>query len=72
MKYFLELSFGLYDVSVFYQRFYPVLVWLLLQKVYIFVSWREALLDISGFLLAAENRYDAEGHWYFETDVCRV
>jgi hypothetical protein len=26
MKYFLELSFGLYDVSVFYQRFYPVLV----------------------------------------------
>jgi hypothetical protein len=44
------------------QRFYPVLVRLLSQKVYVLVSWHEALLNIFGFLLAAKNGYDAEGH----------
>jgi hypothetical protein len=34
---------------------------------HILVAWREALLNVSGFLLAAKDGYDYEGSWYFET-----
>jgi hypothetical protein len=39
---------------------------------HIYVPWREALLNISGFLLAAEDGYDSKSCWYFKTHVCRV
>jgi hypothetical protein len=34
------------------------------------MAWREALLNVFGFLLAMKNGYDTEGHWYFETEIC--
>jgi hypothetical protein len=43
---------------------------LILQKVHIFVAYREALLHVSAFLLAAKDGYDTEGRWYFKTEVC--
>jgi hypothetical protein len=35
-----------------------------------FVAWREALLNVSGFLLAAEDGYNSKGCWYFKTKIC--
>jgi hypothetical protein len=49
-----------------------VLPLLLSQKIYILVTRREALLNISSFLLAVEDGYDSKNCWYFETQVCRV
>jgi hypothetical protein len=68
-RYLLELAFGLYDLSAFYRRLSFVL---LSQKMNILVVWREALLNISGFLLAAEDGYDSKSYWYFKTQVCQV
>jgi hypothetical protein len=36
---------------------------------YALVTRREALLNIFGFLLAAEDGYDSESCWYFEAQV---
>jgi hypothetical protein len=36
------------------------------------VAWCEALLNISGFLLAAKDGYDSKICLYFKTQVCRV
>jgi hypothetical protein len=49
-----------------------VLLWVFSQEMYIFVAWRETLLDVSGFLLTAEHGYNFEGCWYFEAEVGRV
>jgi hypothetical protein len=39
---------------------------------HILMTWREAFLNISGFLLAADDGYDSKSCWYFKTQVCRV
>jgi hypothetical protein len=77
--YFLELAFGFYDFLAFCQSLYSVLIgegsvllWVFSQEMYIFVAWRETLLDVSGFLLTAEHGYNFEGCWYFEAEVGRV
>jgi hypothetical protein len=41
----------------------------LLLKMHIFVAWGKTMLDVSGFLLTAENCYYAEGCWDFEVEL---
>jgi hypothetical protein len=36
------------------------------------VIWCEGLLNISSFLLAAEDSYDSQSCWYFKAQVCRM
>jgi hypothetical protein len=69
-RYLLELTFGLYDLLAFCRRLIFVLLWLLLHKIHILVAWREALVNISGFLLAAEDGYDSKSYRYFKAQVC--
>jgi hypothetical protein len=39
---------------------------------HIFMTEREAFLNISGVFLAAKNRYDAEGGWNLEAEISYV
>jgi hypothetical protein len=71
-RYFFEFTLGFYELSAFYRRLSFVLPLLLSQKMYVFVTRREDLLNISGLLLAAEDGYDSKSCWYIETQVCRV
>jgi hypothetical protein len=75
-RYFLELAFEFYGFLAFYRSFCfvltgkgSVLLWVFSQEMYIFVAWREALLDVSGFLLTVNNRYNSKGYWYLEAEV---
>jgi hypothetical protein len=59
---FLELTLSLDDFLVFYRRFCftgtdegVMLLWLFPQNIYIFVAWRETLLNVSGILLSAKD-----------------
>jgi hypothetical protein len=38
----------------------------------VLVTWCEALLNISSFLLAAKDSYDSKSCWYFGAQVCRM
>jgi hypothetical protein len=64
-RYLLELAFSLYDLSAFCQRLSFVLLWLHSQKMHILVASCDALLDVSGFLLATKDGYDSKSCWYF-------
>jgi hypothetical protein len=70
--YFFEFTLGFYELSTIYRRLSFMLPLLLSQKMYILVTRCEALLNISGSLLAAEDGYDSKSCWYFEAQVCRV
>jgi hypothetical protein len=59
---FLELALSFNGFLVFYWSFFfmgtgegVVLLWLFLQKMYIFVAWREALLNVYGILLTTKD-----------------
>jgi hypothetical protein len=60
--YFFEFTLDFYELSAFYRRLSFVLPLLLLQKMYVLVTRREALLNISSFLLAAEDSYDSKSY----------
>jgi hypothetical protein len=72
---FIELSFGLYNFFAlcqfaFCQVLSFVLLWLLSQKMHILVTWREALPNVFGFLIAPQDGSDSESCWYFKTQIC--
>jgi hypothetical protein len=59
-RYFSELAISFYELSAFCRRLSFMLLWLLSQEVHVLVSWCEALLYISGFLMTAEDGYNSK------------
>jgi hypothetical protein len=80
---YIQFCLGLLGPTIpFGIRIQPLLLFCILPKVgfhtalaaliekHVFVTWREALLNVSHFLLATEDGYDSEGCRYFKTQIC--